>query len=135
MISKTHKEFCAILVLLDTFLFSFYNCWIISISVFTFLIGISIEITSSITGLKICVITARIKKYKSIINKKKKKHDQMILLAKSKLNSIEVLISKALIDSVISYDEIILINHVLREYKEMKEKNKKFKDLMSLSKI
>ena len=30
--------------------------------------------------------------------KKKKNHDKIVLLAKSKLNSIEVLISKALID-------------------------------------
>ena len=32
--------------------------------------------------------------------KKKKKHDKIVLLAKSKLNSIEVLISKVLIDLV-----------------------------------
>ena len=55
-----------------------------------------------------CVITAAIEKYKPII-KKKKKHDIIVLLAKSKLNSIEVLIFKALIDSVISHDEFILI--------------------------
>ena len=34
---------------------------------------------------------------------------------------MEVLISKALIDSVISYDEFVLINNVLKEYNEMKE--------------
>ena len=47
-----------------------------------------------------------------------------MLLAKSKLNSIEVLISKALIDSVVSHDEFILIINVLKEYNEMKEKIK-----------
>ena len=56
-----------------------------------------------------------------MIKKKKKKHDKIVLLAKSKLNSIEVLISKALIDSVISHDEFVLINNVLKEYNEMKE--------------
>ena len=45
------------------------------------------------------------------------------MLAKSKLNSIEVLISKALIDSVISHDEFVLINSVLKEYNETKFKN------------
>ena len=40
---------------------------------------------------------------KSITKKKKKKHDKIILISKSKLNSIEVLISKALINSVISH--------------------------------
>ena len=46
------------------------------------------------------------------------------MLAKSKLNSIEVLISKALIDSNISHDEFVLINNVLKEYEEMKEEIK-----------
>ena len=46
------------------------------------------------------------------------------MLAKSKLNRIEVLISKALIDSVTSQDEFVLINNILKEYNEMKEKIK-----------
>ena len=61
--------------------------------------------------MKICAITAGIKKCKSIIKKRKKKHDQTVLLAKCKLNKIEVLISKALIDSNISHDEFVLINN------------------------
>ena len=64
----------------------------------------SIGITSSVIGLKICVITAGIKKYKSITKKKKKKHDKILSLAISELNSVEVLISKALIDSNISHN-------------------------------
>ena len=43
------------------------------------------------------------------------------MLAKFKLNSIEVLICKALIDSVICHDKFALINNVLKEYNEMKE--------------
>ena len=88
------------------------------------MIGILIGVTSSALGVKISAITAGIKKYKSIIKKKKKKHDKIVLLAKSKLNRIEVLISKALIDSVISHDEYVLINNVLKEYNEMKEELK-----------
>ena len=91
------------------------------------MIGIPIGITSSAIGLKICAITAGIKKYKSIIKKKKKKHDKIVLLAKSKLNSIEVLISKALIDSNISHDEFVLMNNVLKEYDNMKEETKNLK--------
>ena len=60
----------------------------ISISVVSSLIGIPIGITSSPTGLKICTITAGIKKYKSIIKKKTKKRDKIALLAKSELNKI-----------------------------------------------
>ena len=86
----------------------------ISISAFTSLIGIPIGITSFAIGLKICAITARIRKYKSIIKKKNKKHDKIVFLAKSMLNSMEVLISKVLIDSVINHDEFVLINSVKR---------------------
>ena len=78
------------------------------------MVGISIGITSPAIGLKICAITAGVKKYKSIIKKKKKKHDKIVLLAKSKLNRIEALISKALIDSNITHDEFVLINNVLK---------------------
>ena len=37
--------------------------------------------------------TVGIKKYKSIIKKMKRKHDEIVLLGKAKLNTIEVLIS------------------------------------------
>ena len=57
-----------------------------------------------------------------------------MFIAKSKLGSIEVLISKVSIHSVISHDEFVLINDVLKEYSEIKE-NKKLKDLINLSKI
>ena len=46
------------------------------------------------------------------------------MLTKSKLNSIEVLISKVLIDSDISYDEFAFINNVLKEFYVMKEEIK-----------
>ena len=52
------------------------------------------------------------KKYKSIIKKKKKEHDKIVLLAKSKSNSKEVLIFKTLIDSNISHGQFLLINNV-----------------------
>ena len=45
----------------------------------------------------------------------------MVLLAKSKLSSIEVLNSKALIDSNISHDEFVSINNALKEYNDMKD--------------
>ena len=122
LISKKHKKVCTTLKNIEHFLIlasTITGC--VSISAFASLIGIPIGITSSAIGLKICAITAGIKKYKSIIKKKKKKHDKIVLLAKSKLNSIEVLISKALIDSSITHDEFILTNNMLKEYDEMKE--------------
>ena len=48
----------------------------ISIYAFASLVGIPIGITSCAIGLKICTIAVGIKKYKSIIMEKKKKHDK-----------------------------------------------------------
>ena len=122
LMNKKRKKVCTTLNYIELFLIlgsTITGC--VSISSFASLVGIPIGITSSAIGLKICTITAGIKKYKSKINKNKNKPDKIILSAKSKLNSIEVLISKALIDSVISHDEFVLINNVLKEYNEMKE--------------
>ena len=46
------------------------------------------------------------------------------MLGKDKLNTIEVIISKSLIDSYISHDEFVSVNNVLREYNEIKEEIK-----------
>ena len=75
----------------------------VSIFAFALLVAIPVGIPSSAVEIKICAIMAGIKKYKSIIKKKKKKHDKIILLGKDKLNSVEVLMSKAVINSYISY--------------------------------
>ena len=129
VMSKKHKQVCKVLNYIEHLLIiisTITGC--VSISAFASLVGIPIGIASSTIGLKICVITAGIKKYKSIIKKKKKKHDKIVLLAKSKLNSIEVLISKALIDSNISHDEFVLINNVLKGFYDMKEEIKNYND-------
>ena len=49
------------------------------------------------------------------------------MFTKEKLNSIEVLISKALTDSYISHDEFVSVNDALREYDDMKEEIKNLK--------
>ena len=96
----------------------------VSVSAFASLICVSVCITCSTVGMKICAITAEIIKHKSIIKKKKKKHDEIVLLRKSKLNTIEILIYKALINSYISHGEFVSVNNVVREYNQMKEKLK-----------
>ena len=126
--SRKHKKLCTTLNYIVHFLIlasTITGC--ISVSAFASLIGIPRGVTSSAVGLKIYAITAGIKKYKSTIEKNKKKHDKIVLLAKSKLNSMKVLISKAFIDSNISHDEFVLMNNVLNEYDEMKEQIKNLK--------
>ena len=84
--SKKQKKVCTTLNYIEHFLILASS----SISGFTSLIGIPRAIASFAIGLKICTIAAGIKKHESIIKKKKKKHDKILVLAKSKLNSIEV---------------------------------------------
>ena len=82
--------------------------------------------------MKICAITAGIKKYKSITKKKKKTHDETVLSGKEKLNTTVVLISKALFDWYMSHDEFVSVNNVLREYYEMKKEIKILKLLLNI---
>ena len=51
---------------------------------------------------------------------KKKKHDQLLMLAESKFNSIETLISQALGDLDISHEEFIMILNEKDKYERMK---------------
>ena len=85
--SQKHKKVCEALHYFEhvlVFVSAVSGC--VSISAFTFLVGTSVGIASSVVGIKICPSTAGIKKYKSIIKKNTKKHDKILLLAKTKLN-------------------------------------------------
>ena len=62
-----------------------------SIFTFTSLVIIPVGITSSAVEKKISAIITRIKKHKSIIKNKKKKHDKIVFFGKGKLNTIEVI--------------------------------------------
>ena len=123
--SNKYKKICTTLNYIEHFLIS-CSAVIgrISISAFASLLGIPIRITSSAIELKICAIATGIKKYQSIIKKKKEKHDKIVFLAKFRLKSIESLIFKALIDSCISHDEYISVSTVLKEYDDMKQEIK-----------
>ena len=119
--SEKYKKTCKYLNYVEylLILISTITGWV-SISAFASLADTPVGVTSSPVGINIRSIIARIKKYKSIIKKKKKKHDKTVLLGKDKLNTIEVLICKSLIYSCISHDEFVSVNNVLREYNEMK---------------
>ena len=91
----------------------------VSISAFALLVCAPVGIASSALEIEICAVTERTEKYKSIINKKKE-HDKVVLLGKDNLNTIEVLISNAFIDSYISHEEFVSAKNILREYNEIK---------------
>ena len=114
LMRREHKKVCITLNYIERFLIlgsSISGC--VSISAFASLIGIRIGIMSPAIELKVWAISVGIKKNKLVIKKKKKRHDEIALLTKSKLSSMGVLISKTLVDSVISHDDFILINNVL----------------------
>ena len=72
LISKKHEKFCRVLNYIGHLLILVSTVTgRVSSSVFASLVKISVGIMSSPVGLKICVITSGIKKYKSIIKKKK----------------------------------------------------------------
>ena len=122
--SEMHEKSCRVLNFIDySFIAISTVTGCVFISAFSSLVDIPIGITSSQLDYNLCN-NHRNKKEKTIITKKKKNHDKIALLAKSKLNSIEVLISKALIDSNISHDECVLINNVLKGFYDMKEELK-----------
>ena len=61
-----------------------------------------------------------IKNVLSLTRNEKKKHDKALVLSKSKLNSIETLVSQALIDTEISNKEFIAISNEKVKYVKMK---------------
>ena len=85
--------------------------------------GISIISFASTIGVPAGIASAcfTFKKLLSTTIKKKKMHDQILILAKSKYNSIEALISLALIDIDISHKEIITILDEKNKYEKIKE--------------
>ena len=61
------------------------------------------------------------KKILKITRNKKKKQSKIVLLARSKLNSIETLISQALIDLEMNYEEYKSIINEEKNYRSLKE--------------
>ena len=85
LMSKKHKKVPTALNYTDDFLIlASIITGYISVSFFASFIEIPIKITIPAIELKICAITEAIKKYKSIIKEKKKKHDEVVLLEKPK---------------------------------------------------
>ena len=93
----------------------------VSIVSFTSVIGLPVGIGNASFTLIFSLTTGIIKKLLNITRNKKKKHDKILMLAKSKLNSIETLISQALIDMDISHEEFFTILKGKDRYEMMKD--------------
>ena len=93
----------------------------VSICSFTSVVGAPVGIASAGFTLIFSLTKEIVKKLLSTTRNKTKKHDKVLMLVKSKLNSIETLISQALIDMEISHEEHIAILKQKYKYQKMKE--------------
>ena len=104
----------------------------ISIISFTSVIAISAVIESVSFTLIFSLTTGIIKKLK-VARKTKQEHNKIVMFAKRKLNSIETLMSQALIDLDISHEEFKTIANEKKKYEQIKESIRNIKSRDELS--
>ena len=97
-----------------------------------------VEIPAGIPGASLTLIftitTGAVKTLLNITRKKKKKHNKIIALARSKLNIIENLISQALIDFEITHEEFSKIIYEKNNYEQIIDNIKTVKGVDDLNK-
>ena len=84
-------------------------------------VGAPVGITSPIFTLNFSLTTRTIKKLLSTTRNKKKEHDKILMLPKSKLDSIETLVSQVLTDIEIIPEEF---NEIIREKQKFERRKK-----------
>ena len=92
-------------------------------------VGIPVGLVGSPLTVLFSITTGIVKKILNTTRKKKKKHNKIIVLARNKLNIIETLISKALIDFYISHEEFKKIIDEKEKYEQIKENIKNTKSI------
>ena len=93
----------------------------ISIASFATVIGAPVGMMSASCSLAFSITTGFVKKFLKTIRNKKKKHNKIVMLARSKLNSTESKISEALINNEISHEDFMTILNEEKKYRELKE--------------
>ena len=93
----------------------------LSIASYTTVLGLPVGIASSSLTLIFKISTGVNKSLLRVTKKRKKKHNKIISLAKSKLNTIDTLLSSALIESKISHEEFTNIITEKNAYENIKE--------------
>ena len=93
----------------------------ISIASFATVTGAPVRTMSGSCSLAFLITTRFVKKFLKTTRNKKKKHNKIVMLARSKLNSIESKISKALTNNEISYEDFMIILNEEAKYRELKE--------------
>ena len=86
------------------------------------LFGVTVRIASASFSLSFPISTKIVKTFLKITRNKKIKHTKIVILARSKLNSIESKISETLINNEISHGDFMLIINEEKNYRELKER-------------
>ena len=107
----------------------------ISVSSFATVIGTLVGIASASFNLSFSIFTEVVKKLLKSTRNKKKKRNKIVMLARSKLNSIESKISEALINNEISNESFITIINEETNYLKLKESNGMMKSQRSDTEI
>ena len=76
---------------------------------------------SASCSLAFSTTTGFVKKLLKTTRNKKKKHNKIVMLARSKLNSIESEISEALINTETSHGDFMTVLNEEKKYRELKE--------------
>ena len=97
-------------------------------------VGIPVGIAGASLTLIVTITIGVVKKLLNITRKKKKKHNKIIALARSKLNIIENLISEVLIDFEISHEEFSKIIYEKNNYEQIIDNIKSVKSINHLNK-
>ena len=106
----------------------------LSIASHAAIVGIPVGIAGAYLTLIFTVTTGVVKKLLNITRKKKKKHNKIIALARSKLNIIEALISRALTDFDISHEEFSKIIYEKNNYEKIRDNINSVKSINDLNK-
>ena len=93
----------------------------ISIASFVTVIGTAIGIASASLSLAFSLSTGLVKALLKITRDKKKKHNKIVMLARSKLNSIESKIFEPLMNNQVSHEDFMTIINEERNYRKLKE--------------
>ena len=93
----------------------------ISIASFATVIGAPAGIIGASCGFTFSITSGFVKKFLKTIRNKKKKHNKIVMLARSKLNSMESKISEGLINNEISHEDFMANINEEKKYRELKE--------------
>ena len=126
IMSKNHSKYIASfeyfdksLIVLSVVIGSIY------IASFATVVGAPVGMMSASCSLAFSITTGFVKKFLKTTRNKKKKHNKIVMLARSKLNSTESKISEALMNNEIIHEDLMFILNEQTKYQKLEERIRK----------